>query len=72
MRKVLDDWMGEISIGRRKINNLRYVDDTLIIAEEKELKKLDGYSIEYGFEINETKTEIVIIDRSYCQCQKCS
>lgn len=32
MRIVLDKWKGGISIGGKRINNLRYADDTLIIA----------------------------------------
>lgn len=36
MRKVLDKWKGGISIGGQKISNLRYADDTLIIAEDTE------------------------------------
>ena len=35
MRETLADWDGGISIGGRKITNLRYVDDTTLIAETK-------------------------------------
>lgn len=31
-RAFLEDWQGDILVERRKINNLRYADDTLIIA----------------------------------------
>ena len=38
---VLDKLQGGIKIGGRNINNLRYVDDTTLMAErEKELNKL--------------------------------
>lgn len=30
MRDILDNWQGGVSVGGRKINNLRYADDTLI------------------------------------------
>ena len=42
MRKGrLDESQAGITIGRRNINNLRYVDDTTIMAEcEEELKSL--------------------------------
>ena len=42
MRKVgLDELQTEIKIGGRNINNLRYVDDTTLMAEsEEELKSL--------------------------------
>ena len=37
----LDELQVGIKIGRRNINNLRYVDDTTLMAEsEKELKSL--------------------------------
>ena len=42
MRNVgLDEAQAEIKIGRRNINNLRYADDTTLMAEtEEELKSL--------------------------------
>ena len=36
----LDEAQIEIKIARRNINNLRYVDDTTLMAESKELKSL--------------------------------
>ena len=36
----LDEARTGIKIARRNINNLRYVDDTTLIAESKELKSL--------------------------------
>ena len=36
----LDGAQAEIRIARRNINNLRYVDDTTLMAEIKELKSL--------------------------------
>ena len=39
MRKAgLDEAKAENKISRRNINNLRYTDDTTLIAESKELK----------------------------------
>ena len=35
MREALEDWDGEISIGGRSTTNLRYADDTTLIAEPK-------------------------------------
>ena len=41
MRNVgLDETQAGIKIGRRNINNLRYADDTTLMAESKELKSL--------------------------------
>ena len=36
----LDEAQAEIKIARRNINNLRYADDTILMAEGKELKSL--------------------------------
>ena len=37
----LDEAQARIKIARRNINNLRYADDTTLMAESKELKTLD-------------------------------
>ena len=37
----LDEAQAGIKIARRNINNLRYADDTTLLAESKELKSLD-------------------------------
>lgn len=68
MREVLEDWNGEVSIGGRKINNLRYADDTLIIAAKKEemvdiMDKLSSVSRGYGLNLNKQKTKTMIVDR---------
>ena len=36
----MDEAQAEIKIDRRDINNLRYADDTTLMAESKELKSL--------------------------------
>ena len=36
----LDEAQARIKIARRNINNLRYADDTTLVAESKELKSL--------------------------------
>jgi len=53
-----------IKIGGRTINNLRYVDDTTILAEEKEdmeklLKKLKEENEKAGLSLNLKKTKIM-------------
>ena len=41
MRKAgLEEAQGGIKIARRNINNLRYADDTTLMAESEELKSL--------------------------------
>ena len=37
----LDEAQAGIKIARRNINNLRYADDTILMTENKELKRLD-------------------------------
>ena len=60
----LDEAQGEIKIAGRKINNLRYADDTTLMAEiEEELKRLlmkvKGESKKIGLKLNIQKTKIM-------------
>ena len=52
-----------IKIARRNINNLRYADDTTLMAESKELKsflmKVKEESEKAGFKFNIQKTKIM-------------
>jgi len=61
-------WLGEaqagIKIARRNINNLRYADDTTLMAESKEelkglLMKVDEESEKVGLKLNIQKTKIM-------------
>ncbi|GFO17364.1 RNA-directed DNA polymerase from mobile element jockey [Plakobranchus ocellatus] len=57
-----------IKVGGQNINNLRYADDTVLIAENKEdLQKLlnivEEESRKKGFELNSKKTEVMVISR---------
>ncbi|GFO24253.1 retrovirus-related pol polyprotein from type-1 retrotransposable element r2 [Plakobranchus ocellatus] len=57
-----------IKVGGQNINNLRYVDDTMLIAENKEdLQKLlnivEEESRKKGLELNGKKTEVMVISR---------
>ena len=40
MKSWLDEAQAGIKIARRNINNLRYTDDTILMAESEELKSL--------------------------------
>ena len=69
MRKVLQGWRGGVTIGGKRINNLRYADDTLMLARSEEelteiMRKLDRISREHGLTLNKKKTKIMIIDRN--------
>ena len=59
----LDEAQAGIKIARRKINNLRYSDDIILMAESKELKSLlmkvkeEGEKV--GLKLNIQKTKIM-------------
>ena len=56
----LDEAQAEIKIARRNNNNLRYADDTTLMAESKELKsllmKVKEKSEKVGLKLNIQKT----------------
>ena len=59
----LDEAQAGIKIARRNINNLRYADDTTLIAESEELKsllmKMKEESEKVGLKLNIQTTEIM-------------
>ena len=59
----LDEAQAEIKIARRNINNLRYADDTTLMAEREELKsllmKMKDESEKAGLKVNIQKTKII-------------
>ena len=60
----LDEAQAGIKIARRNVNNLRYTDDTTLMAErEEELKsilmKVKEESEKVGFKLNIQKTKIL-------------
>ena len=59
----LDGAQAGIKIARRNINNLRYADDTTLMAENKELKsllmKVKEDSEKVGLKLNIQKTKIM-------------
>lgn len=68
MRKVLKNWHGGISVARKKISNLRYADDTTLIAASEDemlelIWRLEHESELFGLRINNSKTKIMIIDK---------
>ena len=60
---VLDEEQAGIKFARRNINNLRYADDTTLMAESKELKsllmKVNEESENVGLKLNIQKTTIM-------------
>ena len=59
----LDEAQAEIKIAERNINNLRYADDTILMAESKELKsllmKMKEESEKAGLKLNFQKMKIM-------------
>ena len=59
----LDEAQARIEIARKDINNLRYADDTTLMAESKELKsllmKVKEESEKVGLKLNIQKTKIM-------------
>ena len=59
----LDDTQAGIKIAGRNINNLRYADDTTLLAESEELKsllmKVKVESEKVGLKLNIQKTKIM-------------
>ena len=59
----MDEAQGIIKIARRNINNLRYTDNTTLMAEIKELKsllmKVKEESKKVGLKLNIQKTKIM-------------
>ena len=59
----LDEVQTRIKIGRRNINNLRYADDTTLMAESEELKslllKVKEESEKAGIKLNIQKMKIM-------------
>ena len=60
----LDEAQPGIKIAERNINNLKYTDDTTLIAESKEVKhllmKVKEESEKAGFKLNIQRTKIMI------------
>ena len=64
MSQMLDESQAEIQIVRRNINNLRYADDTTLIAESVEelkslLMRVKEESGKAGLKLNIQKTKIM-------------
>ena len=62
---VLDETQAGIKIAGRNINNLRYADDTTLMAENKEelkslLMKVKEESEKVGLKLNMKKTKIMV------------
>lgn len=68
MRAVLDEWHGGVSVGGVKISNLRFADNTVLIAKDQPemeviISRLEQISSKHGLRIKYHKTKMMIIDR---------
>ena len=66
MRHVLDGWTGGISVGGWQLHNLRYADDTTLLATSLDelgilLKKVKNESESLGLRLNVAKTKFMVI-----------
>ena len=69
MREATENISAGITIGGRKINNLRYADDTILLCESKEdlmelLTRIQHLSKEKGLLLNTRKTKIMVVDKN--------
>ena len=64
----LEEAQAGIKIARRNINNLRYADDTTLMAESKELRslfmKVKEESEKAGLKLNIQETKVIASDLS--------
>jgi hypothetical protein len=70
MRKALQNWEGGTAINGHKINNLKYADDTILLARNaEEIKTLVNLvqeeSWNLGLELNTSKTKIMVINKQH-------
>ncbi|XP_012553302.2 LINE-1 reverse transcriptase homolog [Bombyx mori] len=69
MRIALENWSDGMTIGGRKISNLRYADDITLVASgvsqmEELLGRVERVSLDFGLKINRNKTSVMIVDRA--------
>ena len=75
MREATENTSVGITIGGRKIKNLRYVDDTTLLCESKEdlmevLTRIQHLSKEKGLLLNTRKTKIMVVDKNRTDSHK--
>ena len=66
MRTALDDYVGGVTIGGESVSNLRYADDTTLLANTKEelqqlIERVRVASEEAGLFLNVKKTKVMVI-----------
>ena len=66
--EALEDQEEGISVNGRKLNNIRYADDTIVFADSIEglqllMDRVVEKSSQYGLEINTNKTKLMVISK---------
>lgn len=69
IRVATERWNGGISINGRKIYNLRYAEDTTLLAAFEDemvtlLERIDKASEEHSLKINTSKSKVLVVDRA--------
>ena len=69
MSEATENTIAGITIGGRKINNLRYADDTTLLCESKKdlmelLTRIQHLCKEKGLLLNARKTKIMVVDKN--------
>ena len=72
MREALEDFEGGIAVGGRKISNLRYADDIVLLARSEEelqelVKRVENAGKKYGLMINTEKTKVMTSEGVKCE-----
>jgi len=71
MREVKDGWEEGVHIGGRRLTNLRYAEDIVLLAESEEelqhiVNRLDQVGREKGQLINMDKTKVMTLNGKIC------
>lgn len=69
MRRALENWERGVKVGGQIISNLRFADDTTLLAKNEQdiaelIERVERESRYYGLEINRSKTKVMIVDRA--------
>src|SRR6218665_3264893 len=69
MRETLETYEGGVQIGERRITNLRYADDIILIANTMEelQRRLNEAGRKFGLQINTSKTKVMTTTGATCQ-----
>jgi hypothetical protein len=71
MREALDGYDGGVQIGGRRLTNLQYADDIVLLTNSEEelqmlMERLDRTGKKYGMQINTGKTKVMTTTETKC------